>query len=151
MTDYANNVTILLIEDDDVDAMAIERGFKKQEILNPMVRAGDGIVALEMLRAGRVASPYIILLDLQMPRMNGIEFLENLRADPELKSSVVFVLTTSRNDEDITASYQQNIAGYFVKRRLDAGFYDIIGLLRGYWKKSCLPGADPAKSSTARP
>lgn len=135
-------VTLLLVEDDDVDAMSIERGFRKQRIANEIVRARDGIEALEFLRNDVVEAPYIILLDLQMPRMNGLEFLEQLRNDPVLFNSVVFVLTTSPAEEDITASYRQYIAGYFVKDGAGDGFLDVVGMLNGYWKIVHLPPAE---------
>jgi len=131
--------TLLLVEDDDVDVMSIKRGFSKQRIANPIVRAHDGLEALEMLQTGTVKPPYIILLDLQMPRMNGLEFLEALRSDPQLSNSVVFVLTTSKAEEDLTATYRQHIAGYFVKDECGSNFLQIIGMLDGYWKIVHLP------------
>jgi CheY-like chemotaxis protein len=127
-------VTLLLIEDDDVDAMTIERAFKKLRIGNSLVRACDGLTALEMLDSGEVPSPFIILLDLQMPRMNGLEFLEHIRNTPKYASSIVFVLTTSKSDEDMIASYKHNIAGYFLKSAAGDEFLEIVNLLDGYWK-----------------
>lgn len=129
-----NEVTLLLVEDDDVDAMTIERAFKKLKIGNDLVRACDGLEALEILNAGGVSSPYIILLDLQMPRMNGLEFLEAIRNNPKYASSVVFVLTTSKADEDMISSYKKNIAGYFLKSAAGDEFLEIVHLLHGYWK-----------------
>ena len=69
-----------------------------------------------------------------MPRMNGLEFLTELRADPELRDSIVFVLTTSRSDEDRVASYNLNVAGYIVKSDVGAGFVRLLGLLDHYWR-----------------
>jgi len=134
MNSIKSDVTLLLIEDDDIDAMSIKRAFKKMNIGNNIVRACDGIEGLEMLRSGAVPSPYIILLDLQMPRLNGLEFLDEIRRDPQLEKSIVFVLTTSKSDEDITASYQKHIAGYFVKEDVGEGFLEIVNVLKGYWK-----------------
>lgn len=134
MSEQPKEVTLLLIEDDDVDAMSITRAFKKMHIGNNIIRANDGLEGLELLRSGAVPSPYIILLDLQMPRLNGFEFLEAIREDPELAQSTVFVLTTSKSDEDITASYKKNIAGYFIKEQVGEGFLDIVKMLKGYWK-----------------
>ena len=114
--------------------MSITRAFKKMHIGNNIIRANDGQEGLDLLRSGAVPSPYIILLDLQMPRLNGLEFLEAIREDPELAQSTVFVLTTSKSDEDITASYKKNIAGYFVKEQVGEGFLDIVKMLKGYWK-----------------
>jgi len=134
MTKQQKEVTLLLIEDDDVDAMSITRAFKKLCLGNTIIRATDGLHGLELLRSGAVPSPYIILLDLQMPRLNGLEFLEKIRQDPQLDKSIVFVLTTSKSDKDITASYQKNIAGYFIKDQVGDGFLDIVKVLKGYWK-----------------
>ena len=92
-------VNILLVEDDEVDVMAVKRALKTLKIANPFFRAADGIEALEMLRGTggkkQLPSPYIVLLDLNMPRMDGLEFLDELRQDPALHRSVVFVMTTS--------------------------------------------------------
>ena len=110
-------ITLLLVEDDDVDAMGVERALEKRRIANTLVRARDGIEALEFLRGGKVARPFLILLDLNMPRMGGLEFIRTVRADPELCDSVVFVLTTSKSDEDLAAAYRAHVAGYMVKSR----------------------------------
>ena len=135
----ADTVSLFLIEDDDIDAMYIMRDFKKRKIGNPFIRAVDGIDALEKLRADQVKRPYIILLDLQMPRMNGIEFLEELRKDKTLSDSVVFVLTTSKDEQDIVSSYKNHIAGYFIKEAPGEGFLSVIELLDGYWRLAHLP------------
>lgn len=134
MSENRKEVTLLLIEDDDIDAMSITRAFNKMCISNDIIRANDGLEGLELLRNGIVPSPYIILLDLQMPRLNGLEFLEEIRKAPKLAQSTVFVLTTSKSDEDITASYKKNIAGYFIKDQVGEGFLDIVKMLKGYWK-----------------
>lgn len=132
-------ITILLIEDDDVDALGVERSFARRSIANNIVRAKDGLEGLEMLQSGQIKAPYIILLDLQMPRMNGLEFLSQVRKDSNLNSSVIFVLTTSRAEADILASYENHIAGYFVKDDVGANFSDMIDMLEGYWKIAYLP------------
>jgi len=132
-------ITILLIEDDDVDAKGVERSFNKRRIANPIIRAHDGQEAIEMLQQGDIKAPYLILLDLQMPRMNGLEFLRAMRADPNLSSSVVFVLTTSRAEADILEGYKNHIAGYFVKEDVGSNFSDMIDMLEGYWKIAYLP------------
>ena len=132
------SVTILLVEDDDVDAEAIERAFRKQRIGNPFVIVPDGLEALKTLRgeAGRaaLARPYMILLDINMPRMNGLEFLEALRQDSELKNSIVFVLTTSNRDEDKMAAYDNYVAGYLLKSRAGTDFLTLISMLEAYWR-----------------
>ncbi|PCK07736.1 MAG: two-component system response regulator [Alteromonadaceae bacterium] len=132
-------VSILLVEDDDVDAMGIERAFKKFKVTNPIVRARDGLEALEMLRTNVVSRPYIILLDLNMPRMNGLEMLAELRNDAKLTDSIVFVLTTSKDDTDKTSSYKEHIAGYMVKSSLERGFGDLIKLLDNYGRLVEMP------------
>jgi CheY-like chemotaxis protein len=136
-------VDILLVDDDEVDIMAIKRGFKKHRIANRVVEANDGAEALEILRGEsnnkQIVPPYIVLLDINMPRMDGIEFLENLRADAELKQAVVFVLTTSGEDRDKTAAYEKNVAGYIVKRNVGNEFLSFVEMLGAYWKIVELP------------
>ncbi len=136
-------VTILLVEDDDVDVMGIERALRKLKILNHIVRAKDGLEALELLRdPDAVRRPYIILLDINMPRMNGLEMLAELRDDPRLTSAVVFVLTTSKSDEDKVAAYKQHVAGYIVKSQVGDGFLRIMEMLDHYWRVVELPVED---------
>ncbi len=132
-------VHFLVIEDDDVDAMAVDRAFRKLRIANPMTRARDGLEGLELLRSGELEGPVLILLDLNMPRMDGLEFLTELRADPVLHKTVVFVLTTSAADEDRIAAYEQHVAGYIVKTDLENGFLDVAQLLQSYWRLVELP------------
>ncbi len=133
-------VTILLVDDDDVDVMGVERALKKLKILNPIVRARDGIEGLALLRdPAAVQRPYIVLLDLNMPRMSGLEMLTELRNDPQLSSAVVFVLTTSKADEDMVTAYQQHIAGYIVKSQVGDGFLRVMEMLDHYWRVVELP------------
>lgn len=140
MTDMNyKTATILLVEDDDIDAKSVQRAFSKLKICNPIVRAKDGIAALELLEKGDVQSPFIILLDLNMPRMGGLELLEVLRKHARWNDSVVFVLTTSKDDEDKTAAYQKHIAGYIVKEKLHTDFSQLVKLLDHYWKIVELP------------
>jgi CheY-like chemotaxis protein len=131
-------VHVLLVEDNVVEHEAIRRAFRRERIANPITTAVDGVGALALLRgeggAEKLPRPYLVLLDINMPRMNGLEFLTELRADPELKDSIVFVLTTSRSDEDRVASYNLNVAGYIVKSDVGAGFNRLIGLLDHYWR-----------------
>ncbi|WP_370301537.1 response regulator [Alkalimarinus coralli] len=128
-----------MVEDDDIDALSVQRAFKRMKIANPIIRAKDGIEALEILKEGRVKHPYLILLDLNMPRMGGLEMLNIIRNTPQLESSVVFVLTTSKDGEDKLAAYKQHIAGYIVKEKLDEGFEGLVKLLDHYWKLVELP------------
>ena len=139
-------VTVLVVEDDLVDFQAIERAFEKKRILNPNLMARDGIEALDMLRQvpgkGAIEKPYVILLDLNMPRMGGHEFLKELRADENLKDAVVFVLTTSRDEEDIFKAYELNVAGYMLKSEVGDRFQKVTDLFEIYWQAVVLPRRD---------
>ena len=132
------NIHILLVEDDEIDAEAIMRGFRAQRIANPFTVVSDGVEALAALRGENgsvpVPRPYLILLDINMPRMNGIEFLGALRDDPQLRKSIVFVLTTSDRDEDIVAAYDKHIAGYLLKSHAGRDFVNLITMLDSYWR-----------------
>jgi CheY-like chemotaxis protein len=131
-------VHLLLVEDDEVDAEAIVRAFRRQNLKNPITIVSDGFDALCVLRGEcgktRLRPPYLILLDLNMPRMNGVEFLHILRHDPNLLASIVFVLTTSDSDQDKLAAYHAQIAGYFLKQRAGENFIDLVALLSRYWR-----------------
>ena len=137
------DVSLLMVEDDDLDATAITRAFKKLKLANPLVRAKDGIEALEFLRGEngktKIIKPYMILLDLNMPRMDGIEFLSELRKDPTLSNSVIIVLTTSAADKDKVAAYDNHVAGYVIKSDLGSSFLEVIQLIDCYWKIVSLP------------
>uniref|UniRef100_UPI004048A8DA response regulator n=1 Tax=Shewanella baltica TaxID=62322 RepID=UPI004048A8DA len=140
--DQYQQVTILLVDDDDVDYMAVQRAMRQLRLLNPLVRARDGIEALAILTSlNTIKGPYLILLDLNMPRMNGFEFLERIRSDPSLSSSVVFMLTTSSTDEDRMKAYSHHVAGYMVKTDIKDGFNNIFNMLEGYWRIVELPSA----------
>jgi len=134
-------VTLLLVEDDDIDAMGVERALKRRRIVNPLFRARDGVEALELLRSSAVARPYMILLDLNMPRMGGLEFIAEVRQDPRLSNSVVFVLTTSKSDEDLSAAYRSHVAGYIVKSEIGDSFGNLVQMLDAYWQIVELPKA----------
>lgn len=132
-------VSLLIVDDDDIDAISLERALRKLRLLNTLFRARDGREALELLRSGKIPAPYIILLDLNMPRMNGLEFLEALRTDPLLTHAVVFVLTTSKSDEDLVAAYRNHVAGYVFKQHMDRDFMEVMGLIEHYWRIVELP------------
>lgn len=133
-------VSILLVEDDDIDALAVQRGFKKLKLANPIIRTKNGLEALQLLRSPEsIQRPYVILLDLNMPIMGGIEFLQNIRKDENLKDAIIFVLTTSSADQDLVAAYNENIAGYIVKSDVKGGFDKVINLLDCYWRVVMLP------------
>jgi CheY-like chemotaxis protein len=127
-------LNILLVEDDDVDVMNVRRAFKKNHIMNPMYVAPDGISALKMLRNSEVpVERRLVLLDLNMPKMNGIEFLHELRADPKLQHTPVVVLTTSNDERDKIEAYHLNVAGYLLKPITFVEFVEVMAALNKYW------------------
>jgi CheY-like chemotaxis protein len=129
-----SSLNILLVEDDEVDVMNVKRAFDKNHITNPLFVAGNGLEALEKLRRGEVPQGRrIILLDLNMPKMNGIEFLRELRNDPALAPTPVVVLTTSNNDRDKIDAFNLNVAGYLVKPVTFAEFSELMVTLNKYW------------------
>jgi CheY-like chemotaxis protein len=138
-------LNILLVEDDELDVMNVRRAFQKNNIANPLHVASNGVEALEMLRGQGSAAPTIpperriILLDLNMPKMGGSEFLRELRADPELRPIPVIVLTTSDEERDKVEAYQLNVAGYILKPVTLASFVETMATLNKYWTLSELP------------
>lgn len=132
------SIEILLVEDDEVDVMNVQRAFRKAKIDHPLHLATDGIAALELLR-GQMSSihlnlPRIILLDINMPRMNGLEFLRELRGDPALRSLTVVILTTSAQDSDLRAAYEYNVSGYIIKPLAANDFLEVVNTLKRYWE-----------------
>lgn len=130
-------VTVLLVEDDLIQRKSIRRAFAKRQITNPIRIAEDGIEALAILRGedGQppLRKPYLILLDLNLPRMNGLEFLRELRQDPAHCDAIVFVLTTSGEEEDRFQAYAMHVAGYIVKSDFGEGSMRVVDLLQHYW------------------
>jgi CheY-like chemotaxis protein len=133
-------LNILLVEDDDVDVMTVKRAFQKAHLTNPLYVAGNGIEALEKLRSGEIPNHRrLVLLDLNMPRMNGIEFLRELRGDPQLCNTTVVVLTTSAMERDKFDAYGFNVAGYLVKPVTFERFCEVVVALNKYWMLVELP------------
>jgi len=135
-------VVILLVEDDEVDQLAMKRAFEKLKIKNSLVIAENGIEALKILREKtdqNVQRPFLIILDLNMPRMSGHEFLKELRSDDDLKDLVVFVMTTSGDEQDVIKSYNMNVAGYVVKGNLADSFLEAVNMIEHYWRVVELP------------
>jgi CheY-like chemotaxis protein len=130
---------ILLLEDDTVDAMTVKRALKEIKVLNPLVRTANGEEALAYLREEKNEKPCVILLDLNMPKMNGIEFLKVAKADEALKKIPAIVLTTSKDDQDWVQSFQLNVAGYIVKPIDYLKFVEAIRIINLYWTLSELP------------
>ncbi|MEP6691558.1 MAG: response regulator [Gemmatimonadaceae bacterium] len=128
------SLNILLVEDDEVDVMNVRRAFQRNNIVNPLYTAGNGVEALEALRGATMpAERRLVLLDLNMPRMNGIEFLRELRADPALAPTSVVVLTTSNDDRDKIEAYNLNVAGYLLKPVTFTNFCEVMAALNKYW------------------
>ncbi len=130
---------ILLVEDDCVDAMTVKRALKELKRLNPLIHKTNGQEALEYLRDESNERPYVILLDLNMPKMNGIEFLKIVKADDALKSIPVVVLSTSNEECDIAESYKLNVTGYVVKQIDYKKFVETIRTIDRYWSLSEMP------------
>lgn len=133
-------LNILLVEDDEVDVMNVRRAFQKNHITNPLFVAANGVEALELLRGGRIPRERrMVLLDLNMPQMNGIEFLRELRRDPELHATPVVVLTTSNDERDRIEAYDLNVAGYLLKPVTFSNFCEVMATLNKYWALVELP------------
>ena len=130
---------ILLVEDDSVDAMTVKRALKEVGIDKPLVHVTDGEDALLYLKNDANKRPCMVLLDLNMPRMDGIELLKLMKADPNLRFIPVIVLTTSKNSHDILESFKLSVAGYMVKPVDYTQFVNIIKTVAQYWTLSRLP------------
>ena len=138
-------LNFLLIEDDEVDIMTVKRAFKKGNITNSLYVADNGLEALSMLRGDAEKPPLIpvdrriILLDLNMPKMNGLEFLKELRADATIGDIPVVVLTTSNEVRDRVEAYHLNVAGYILKPISFGTFVDLMVTLNQYWTACEMP------------
>jgi CheY-like chemotaxis protein len=133
-------LNILLVEDDAVDVLTVRRAFDRNHIANPLFVAGDGIEALERLRGdGIPADRRLVLLDLNLPRMSGIEFLRALRDDAALASTPVVVLTTSNDEGDRVRAYDLNVAGYLLKPVTFGSFCELMAAMNKYWTLVELP------------
>jgi len=138
MADHALN--ILLVDDDEVDVMTVKRAFSKANITNKLYVATDGIEALSLLRSdGIPPARRLVLLDLNMPRMSGIEVLREIRADPALQAITVIVLTTSNEDRDRVEAYQLNVAGYLLKPVTFHAFAEVMSTMNKYWTLMEMP------------
>lgn len=134
-------IEILLVEDDEVDIMNVKRAFKKNNISNNLHIARNGLEALAMLRGNSSEGieklnpmPKVVLLDLNMPKMGGLEFLQEIRNDAELKKLSVFVMTTSDEESDKITAYNLNVAGYILKPLSFERFVQAVSILNHYWK-----------------
>ncbi len=133
-------LNILLVEDDVVDVMNVRRAFDRGHVTNPLWVATDGVEAMELLRSDAMpVHRRMILLDLNLPRMNGIEFLQALRGDPELAATPVVVLTTSNEDRDKVEAFKLNVAGYLLKPVSFSDFVELMATLNRYWTLTEMP------------
>jgi CheY-like chemotaxis protein len=130
---------ILLVEDDRVDILAVKRALKLIQAANPLQVVGNGEEALQYLRDPKNEKPGLILLDLNMPRMNGIEFLQVVKQDQNLKRIPVVILTTSQEEQDKLDSFNLYVAGYMVKPVSDEKFVNILQVVHQYWTLSEIP------------
>ena len=138
MSDMNKTVHILLAEDDLIDEKAFFRAIKKLRITNPVTVARDGVEAWEILKGSHgkapLPRPYLLVLDINMPRMNGLGLLERIRDDAELHDSIVFMLTTSSDEEDRIEAFNLNAAGYMLKSDLGNSFVKAVELVNNYWR-----------------
>lgn len=135
-------VNILLVEDDEVDILMVQRAFKKNNICNPLFIARNGLEAMNMLQGRndqKLLDIHIILLDINMPKMGGIEFLKKLRLHATLRPINVFVMTTSNEDSDKVSAYNFNVAGYILKPLSFESFSNAVAILNNYWLLSERP------------
>jgi CheY-like chemotaxis protein len=134
------NKPVLLVEDDQVDAMTVKRALKELKVTNPLTHVENGEAALKHLRDPANEKPCIILLDLNMPIMNGIEFLQVLKHDDQLKATPVVVLTTSEEQQDKLNSFNLGVAGYMAKPVDYKQFVEVMRSINTYWTISEMPG-----------
>jgi CheY-like chemotaxis protein len=132
-------IPILLVDDDEVDRMTVQRAFRKHRVRNELLMAKHGEEALAMLRAAADRLPGMILLDLNMPVMGGLELLRILKADDDLRAIPVVVLTSSAMESDKVESYDLSVAGYIVKPVDFAKFLEVTKILNLYWTMCEVP------------
>jgi CheY-like chemotaxis protein len=130
---------ILLVEDDTIDAMAVKKSFKLLHIKNKLTVVTNGEEALNYLRNKDNTKPQIILLDLNMPRMGGIEFMKIAKADPQLKIIPVIILTTSQAEQDRVKTFELGVAGYIMKPMDHNNFIEMMDKIHQYWEMSLFP------------
>jgi CheY-like chemotaxis protein len=132
----ASEVTILLVEDDEVDATTVVRGLSRADIHNPLVRARDGIEAMDILLGNngkqKLKSPFLLLVDIRMPKLDGLALVRRIRNNPTLQRTIIFVLTTSDSDRDRAAAYDAHVAGYIVKSNAPGQFHALARMLDYY-------------------
>jgi CheY-like chemotaxis protein len=148
-------VTILLVDDDKIDTRALRRSFQALKFDNPIIEARSGMQAMDLLRGENscktIPWPFVILLDLSMPGMDGFEFLEKLRSDPDLRCAPIFVMSGSESAEDRTRAYDLNITGFIRKQNPSKSFLKEVEMLQHYIRvtefpeQPTKPGLSPAQ------
>jgi CheY-like chemotaxis protein len=134
------SINLLLVDDDEVDVLNVRRALERSRITDEIWVAGDGVEGLAVLRGTEMPRERrLVLLDINMPRMNGIEMLRELRADPELQMTSVVMLTTSNDDFDRIESFRLNVAGYLLKPVTFMSFVELMTALNRYWTLVELP------------
>lgn len=126
----STELPILLVEDDDIDILNVKRSLQKLNLLNPIHIANDGVEALILLRGTKdippIPTPSLILLDINMPRMNGLEFLREIRSDEDLQHLRVVILTTSDEEKDMLEASYYHVTGYILKPVLPENFIELF-------------------------
>jgi len=143
-----NSRPIMLVDDDDVDSIIVQRALNELKVSNELIRKVDGEDALTYLRDESNPKPCVILLDLNMPKINGFEFLKIAKADEKLKRLPVVVLSTSDVDQNIIDSFDLGVAGYIVKPVDYKQFVEAMRTVDMYWTLSWLPDIEPSSVST---
>jgi CheY-like chemotaxis protein len=133
-------INLLLVDDDELDVMNVRRAFERGGLPDQLWVAGDGLAGLEILRGGELPRERrVVLLDINMPRMSGLEMLRAMRSDPSLQMTTVVVLSTSNHDRDLIEAYKLNVAGYLVKPVTFQAFVQLMTALHQYWTMVELP------------
>lgn len=136
----SQEVKILLVEDDDIDVKALLKAFEKLKIANPVTVARDGMEGWEALQT--LPRPFLVIMDINMPRMSGLELLRKMRASKDFHDAIVFILTTSTDEQDKFEAYNLNVAGYMLKSDMGTSFVLAIEMVERYWRVIEFPGCD---------
>ena len=130
---------ILLLEDDEIDVVAIKRALNELNIKSPLVVCENGVKGLEWLRANLSNPPALILTDIDMPIMNGLEFLDKVKHDPDLLKLPVVILSTFREESDRARAFKLGVAGYMIKPVDASKYLSVMETIAAYWRTSELP------------
>lgn len=127
-------LNLLVVDDDAIDVMTVKRGLAKAGVSHRLLEASNGVEALAVLRGDVMPMERrLVLLDINMPRMSGLEFLRELRADPSIAATPVVVLTTSNQEQDRREAHRLHVAGYFLKPLEYSTFVDLLSTIDRYW------------------